>query len=78
MFICPFSVDHCIVCQSSLCGFRLVSSSGFLSVFIHVKCKVMNLALENYNKFVDSNYKAKQSNYKPKQIKLTNKNGSNQ
>jgi hypothetical protein len=38
----------------------------------------MNLALENYNKFVDSNYKAKQSNYKPKQIKLTNKNGSNQ
>ena len=38
----------------------------------------MNLTLENYNKFVDSNNRPKQSNYKPKQNKLTNKNGSNQ
>jgi hypothetical protein len=39
---------------------------------------VINLALENCNKFVDSNNRPKQSNYKPKQNKLTNENGSDQ
>jgi hypothetical protein len=38
----------------------------------------MNLTLENYNTFVDSNNRPKQNNNKPKQNKLTNKNGSNQ
>jgi hypothetical protein len=35
----------------------------------------MNLTLENYNTFVDSNNRSKQNNNKPKQNKLTNKNG---
>jgi hypothetical protein len=38
----------------------------------------MNITLENYNTFVDSNNRPKQNNNKPKQNKLTNKNGSNQ
>lgn len=81
MFICPFSVDHCIVCHSSICGFRLplwYLQAFLFNVFIPVKCKVMNLTLENYNKFVDSNNRPKQNNNKPKQNKLTNKNGPNQ